>query len=128
MTRRPNIDDRLAAIAERLPKPEASPLPPGCEWVSWATTEELLLITAIAGAEEKNWPTGEADRELGYCRWVEVEAAAKRRQAEGWPSANDDLDGRYNALDRARQHEVLNAAERLRTGGTLTPPPPKGSI
>jgi hypothetical protein len=122
MTRRPDVESRLAAIADRLPKPEASPLPVELAWVSWASTEELLLITQIAEAEEAGWPTNE--RELGYTRWAEVQAAAERRKLEGWPDADHDVDGRYNAVDRARKHEVLSAAERLRTGGTLAPPPP----
>jgi hypothetical protein len=77
-----------------------------------------MCLERLLRAEADAVPLGEPGQSL----WSEIETAAKRRRAEGWPSEDDDPE-RYSALSRASDHRYLMLAERLRCYGTLTAPP-----
>jgi hypothetical protein len=93
------FERRLAAIASKLPRPAADPaIPPEVQWISHAAHSELDELALLAEAACYRELT-----ESEQLRWIEIEAAAHRRQMDGWSDACGADRDKYAAIDLAAQ-------------------------
>jgi uncharacterized Zn finger protein len=96
-----SFEKRLEAILARLPRPKEPMIPVELQWLSHVACSELDEMERIAAGAVADGREEFTDAE--QLRFIEIHAAALRRQAEGWSDACGADRARYDAIDQAAQ-------------------------
>jgi hypothetical protein len=97
-----SLENRLAKLRTQLPQLRGEPqIPPELWWFEWTAFHELDELASIAEAMvDRDLDEIGQLSEVAELRWIEIEAAARRRHAEGWSKCDGPDKARYVEIDR----------------------------